>query len=132
LIQQITAVLIGKELGQFYIVSDVVSFAEDEQYREFIEFPMPRLKDLKTFRYIERKEIDLRYLDMVIQHFVGFARRILSGDLLVPNPFDKFSHLEVFFDYAEALRYGEAVEKEISWAEDVKIKHPQLRFQYES
>jgi hypothetical protein len=129
-IQQVIAVLVGKEIGQFYIISDTVYYSEDERDQGFFEFPIPHLKDLKTFKYTEIKEIDLRYLDMIIQHFVGFARRISSGDLLTPNPFDPFCHLEVFFDYAESLRYGEAVEKGISWEGDVKIKHSQLRFLY--
>jgi hypothetical protein len=49
----------------------------------------------------------------------------------VNNPFKNSGHLEVFYDYGEAFRYSEAMERGISWDGELEIKHPQLAYYYD-
>jgi hypothetical protein len=130
-VQQIVAYILGKKLGPFYIISDTVHYAECDESRIILTKPQPHIKGLRDFGYQESKEFDLRYLDMIIQHLVGFIRRIRDGDLLVENPFKNPGHLEVFRDYGEVFRYAEAVDRKISWDGEHEIKHPQLAYYYD-
>jgi hypothetical protein len=130
-VQQIVALLIGKQPGRFYVVSDEIHYSESDTSRAILAESLPRIKGLREFTYQEAKEFDLRYLDMVIQHLFDFIRRIRGGDLLVNNPFGSSGHLEAFCDYGEAFRYGEAVERNVSWDGELKIKHPQLAYFYD-
>jgi hypothetical protein len=129
-IQQIVALFTGKHPGRFYVVSDEIYYFDDDVSRAILAKSLPRIKSLREFAYQEAKEFDIRYLDMVIQHLFDFIRRIRNGDLLVNNPFRSSGHLEVFYDYGEAFRYGEAVERRVSWDGEPEIKHPQLAYYY--
>jgi hypothetical protein len=129
-IQQVLALLLDKRLGQFYILYDEVHYNECETSRAILAKSPSRIKGLRNFCYQESKAFDLRYLDMIIQHLIGFIRRIRDGDLLVENPFKNLGHLEVFRDYGEAFRYAEAVDRKISWGGEHEIKHPQLAHYY--
>jgi hypothetical protein len=130
-VQQAVAILLGRKLGRFYILSDEVRYNECEISRAILAKAPLRIKGLEDFNYQESKEFDLRYLDMVIQHFMDFIRRVRGGDLLVENPFKNSGHLEVFRDYGEAFRYAEAVDRKVSWDGEHKIKHPQLARRYD-
>jgi hypothetical protein len=130
-IQQIVAHILKKELGPFYIIFDEAHYTECEESRAILEKSFPRIKTLDDFSYTEEKSLDPRYLDSVIQHLMGFVKRIRGGDLLVENPFKSLGHLEVFHDYGEAFRYGEAVDRNISWdSGETEIRHPQLAYYY--
>lgn len=131
-IQQIVAHILKKSLGPFYIISDEVYYAECEESRTILTKRFPRIKGLENFSYTEEKSLDLRYLDVIIQHLVGFIKRIRSGDLLVENPFKNPGHLEVFHDYGEAFRYGEMADLNMSWdSGKAELKHPHLAYYYD-
>ena len=126
-IQQMIAHLLGRELGEFYIITDEV-YAEKDVSRALLEKSPPRIKALNEFSYQETKNFDFRYLDMAIQHIMDFVKRVRCGDLLVQNPFENCGpHLEVFHDYGEAFRYGEAIDRGMSRdTGKMRIRHPQL------
>jgi len=127
-IQQIAATLLGRKLGKFYVISDMVRYDE----AEFNKSSAPKLKELENFNYVETKTFDLRYLDFAIQHAFDFFSRVKKGDVFIENPFIKTDgHLEVFSDYCEAFRYSEVVNKNLSWQGEPSIKHPQLFYYYD-
>jgi hypothetical protein len=130
-VQQAVALLLGRKLGRFYVVSDRIQYVESDISQTILKKSVPRIQNMKDFEYEETRELDLRYLDMVMQHLISFIQRIRSGDLLVENPFKHSGHLEMLHDYGEAFRYGEALDRDISWDSELGMKHPQLAYFYD-
>jgi hypothetical protein len=131
-IQQAVAMLLGRDPGKFYVISDKIFYAENDVSRAILKKSLPCIEGLDGFVYREGRGFDVRYLDMVIQHMMDFTGRIRRGDLLVENPFKNSGHLEVFHDYGEAFRYGEAVDRNMSWdSGETEIRHPQLAYYYD-
>jgi len=124
-IQQITAMILRKKLGRFYVLSDKIYCTED------VVSDSPSIRKLKEFKYSDNKAFDLRYLDMAVQYAVDFFNRVRKGDLFVENPFKNTDVLTVFYDYCEAYRYSEANKKSIVWEEKPDIRHPQLSYYYD-